>query len=41
MLSIFLLIHMEKGQASPYYNYIQCLPRKLNNFPIFFSDELL
>lgn len=41
MLSIFLLIHMDQGHNSPYYNYIQCLPSKLNNFPIYYSDQLL
>lgn len=29
MLSVFLLIHLNKGKSSPYFNYIQCLPKKL------------
>jgi histone-lysine N-methyltransferase SETD3 len=41
MLSIFLLIHKEIGHDSPYYNYIRCLPTKLNNFPVYYSDQLL
>jgi histone-lysine N-methyltransferase SETD3 len=41
MLSVFLLVHMQKGQNSPYFNYIQCFPKKLSNFPIYYSDELL
>lgn len=32
---------MEIGPNSPYYNYIRCLPTKLNNFPVYYSDQLL
>lgn len=38
MLSVFLLMHMARGHDSPYYNYIQCLPTKLHNFPVYYSD---
>lgn len=32
---------MNKGHDSPYFNYIQCLPKKLENFPIYYSEQLL
>lgn len=32
---------MEKGKDSTYFNYIECLPKNLTNFPIYFGNELL